>query len=93
MEKNEETKSNNKDEAVSTSGEVLKFKSSRCNILGAPKNHSAELTKILDASISAAKKYGSSYVASEHLIYAMLDNECIAGKVLKACNVDVGRLS
>lgn len=52
-------------------------------------NHSAELHSILEAAEAAAEEYGSTYIGSEHLIYAMLDNECIAGKVLKACKVNV----
>lgn len=49
----------------------------------------SELNKILEAAAEAAEEFGSSYIGSEHLVYAMLDNECIGGKVLKACNVNV----
>lgn len=79
------------EEVVKVSDENLNTKSSCCGTISDSENRSDELNMILKAAEGAAKKYGSSYVASEHLIHAMLDNECLAGKILKTCKINIAK--
>lgn len=46
------------------------------------------LQKVIKIAEQAAKLYGSSYIGSEHIVFAMLNcPECTAYKVLNACDV------
>lgn len=46
------------------------------------------LQRVMALSEEAAKIYGSSYIGSEHIIFAMLNcKECTAYRVLNSCNV------
>ena len=44
--------------------------------------NSAELDNILEAAKASASRFGTSYIGSEHLVYAMLNSNCVAGKIL-----------
>ena len=47
------------------------------------------LQQVISVAEEAAKVYGSSYIGSEHIVFAMLNSpDCTAYKVLNACGVD-----
>ena len=47
------------------------------------------LQQVISVAEEAAKVYGSSYIGSEHIVFAMLNcPDCTAYKVLNACGVD-----
>lgn len=47
------------------------------------------LQQVISVAEEAAKVYGSSYIGSEHIVFAMLNcPDCTAYKVLTACGVD-----
>ena len=46
------------------------------------------LQQVISVANEAAKIYGSSYIGSEHIIFAMLNcPDCTAYKVLTSCGV------
>ena len=46
------------------------------------------LQSVISIAEEAAKIYGSSYIGSEHIVFAMLNcTECTAYKVLVSCEV------
>ncbi len=50
---------------------------------------SDNLQRVFSIAEEAAKVYGSSYIGSEHIIFAMLNcRDCTANKILSACNVN-----
>lgn len=51
--------------------------------------YSAELKSILKSAERVAKEYGVSYIASEHLVYAILNNECSAGNIMLSCEISL----
>ena len=44
-----------------------------------------ELSCVIEKAEELATKYNTTYIASEHLVYAMLLVDCKAGEILKAC--------
>ena len=49
---------------------------------------SLELDTILKKANDIAKDFNTHYVATEHIVYAMLITNCLAGKILKSCEVE-----
>ncbi|MDE6868735.1 MAG: ATP-dependent Clp protease ATP-binding subunit [Clostridia bacterium] len=50
---------------------------------------SDNLQRVFSIAEEAAKVYGSSYIGSEHIIFAMLNcRDCTANRILNACNVN-----
>lgn len=60
---------------------------------GAEDNFSEELKAVLRSAETISEGYGLTYVATEEIVYAMLMNECIAGKILDSCGVDFIRFA
>ena len=49
----------------------------------------SNLLEVIDKAESAAALYGSSYIGSEHIVFAMLNTpECTACKVMNMCGVE-----
>lgn len=44
-----------------------------------------ELSSVLTKAEELSSKFNTSYIASEHLVYAMLLTDCKAGEILKTC--------
>lgn len=44
-----------------------------------------ELSSVLTKAEELSTKFNTSYIASEHLVYAMLLTDCKAGEILKTC--------
>ena len=43
------------------------------------------LQKVMQTAEEAAKIYGSTYIGSEHIVFAMLNCDCTANKLLISC--------
>lgn len=50
---------------------------------------SEELNEVLAEAGDIAKKAGTLYLASEHLVYAMLNTDCVGGRILRDCGISV----
>ena len=49
----------------------------------------SNLLEVIEKAESAAQLYGSSYIGSEHIVFAMLNTpDCTACKVLEMCGVE-----
>lgn len=49
------------------------------------KKFNAELSSVLAKAEELAAQFNTTYIASEHLVYAMLLVDCKAGEILRAC--------
>ncbi|MDE6597786.1 MAG: ATP-dependent Clp protease ATP-binding subunit [Clostridia bacterium] len=50
------------------------------------------LQRVINLAEEAARVYGSSYIGSEHVVFAMLNcPDCTAGRILNACDVSEAR--
>ncbi|MDE6058730.1 MAG: hypothetical protein K2G44_01670 [Clostridia bacterium] len=48
---------------------------------------SSEMNRVLEKAEELARMFKTHYIASEHIVYAMLSTNCLAGKVLKSCGL------
>ncbi len=55
------------------------------NIEGFGQNFNDELKSVLTQAEELALKFNTSYIASEHIVYAMLLTDCKAGELLNSC--------
>ena len=55
------------------------------HISGIEKKFNDELSGVIAKSEELAMQFNTTYIASEHLVYAMLLVDCKAGEILRAC--------
>ena len=49
----------------------------------------SNLVEVIEKAERAANLFGSSYIGSEHIVFAMLNTpQCTACKIMQSCNID-----